>query len=77
MSEMLSWKQEFVVLWKYLQDATVCGSKSRLDKFANNHADLACLHTRFLLFLHGRDNGHLSFATFLSPRTGAFISPSP
>lgn len=77
-SEDITWKEEFVALWKHIQRRKVrywamnCKRK-RLTHFT----DLARLHPGFLFFLLRRYNGHLPVIAFLRSRASVVIATRP
>lgn len=74
MSGRVTWKQEFVALWSYLQSNKVRNeSVSKIWKAPNTMPGLVDLSALVLLFLLRRDNGYLSLATLFGPRTRSFI----
>jgi hypothetical protein len=78
MSGRVTWKQEFVALWSYLQSNKVSNESGfKIWKAPNTMPGLVDLSALVLLFLLRRDNGYLSLATLFGPRTRSFIFSYP
>jgi hypothetical protein len=69
----ISWKQEFIALWCYLQDPKVINARSRYCNKANLVTDVAYLCPIVLFFLLWRNHGDLPVLALLGASSSSVI----
>lgn len=73
MSMKVSWKQEFIALWRYLQDPKVINARSRCCSKADSMTDVAYLCPIVLFFLLWRNYGNLPILALLGTSSSSVI----